>query len=1127
VNTEESNKSIPLEAGKKIAGTYTQRREISSNTSGIQWLAESDELKREVVLWILPEVVARDTKAIADLRLELRRNRQVVHPNIVRTHDLLEEKGWAALVLDTVPGSTLAELLAKQPDQRFDVAEIKSWVGPLCQTLEDAHQAGLLHRDVAPDTVYITRGGDVRLAPFGVTRAIIDALDRARIKPLNNGNLPYLSPQIVNGDRPVAADDTYAFGALLFHLLASKPPFYQGDLVPQVRKNEAPTVNALRNQLKPGGESVPAHWEKLIGQCLAKTREERPATIGEVATKLGIEAPSTKIAPVTQDGTATTTAAIQTAPAKEEKTAPQSAPKQEEKKPAQAPVPTPVLAPDAENISERPVDKLRAAAAASASETKDAPEPAAKKAPEEKQPFPRGAILANEDDQVQPSHASSKGKLALAASLVVGALLAWAFWPQKSDNASVASNPPREVSPIGITPAENTAPKKAAANPPPIAESTQSAEPKPAFKTTPPTETKSAEPVKAETPDKKSEPMVVAALSPTPTQKPVKKEKPEPAATPAATPTATPVTTPQPQTGESQPVSPELAAAEKKLADATAAAEAAAKNIQASVEAQQKLEATARELAETLDQRTKAIEAAKKTADTIAAQKAKKEETLKKADAEAEAARKAAEEKTKTAEALRKQMEETDAQFKEQEALRTKALAEIEEAKKNTTSTKEAIEQARKAVDEAKAQREQRESALLAAKEEAEKIVAAAEATRKAEEERRLAEQRAEEERRLAAQRAEEQKRLEAERAKQREQLSKQAAVAKQAAEEALKRAQDARKELDELERQRQEREVSIRKATEEAQKLLEAAKAAAEAASLPTDTMQEVNIAPIPDVTPTQVPTSAPTSAPTAVPSATPTSTAAPSPTETPAASLPAGGFENTIGMKFVPVPPAGDALFSIWVTRVDDFERFIKATGYRSTSYRQPGFDQKLDHPVVNVSWADAVAFCKWLTEKEQKEGKLAKNRAYRLPTDVEWSIAVGLPKEDGSTPEARDMSIADYYPWGKAWPPPEGAGNYTGQETGSDVAIKNYNDGYNWTSPVGSFNANQFGLYDMGGNVWQWTSDWFNGEKRTKVLRGGSWYNGALKLSLLASCRFHADPNTFTDNYGFRVVLGTVKD
>jgi len=92
---------------------------------------------------------------------------------------------------------------------------------------------------------------------------------------------------------------------------------------------------------------------------------------------------------------------------------------------------------------------------------------------------------------------------------------------------------------------------------------------------------------------------------------------------------------------------------------------------------------------------------------------------------------------------------------------------------------------------------------------------------------------------------------------------------------------------------------------------------------------------------------------------------------------------------------------------------------------------------------------------------------------------------------------------------------------------VAIKDYNDGFNWTSPVGSFNANQFGLYDMGGNVWQWTSDWFNGEKRTKVLRGGSWYNGALKLSLLASCRFHADPNTFTDNYGFRVVLGTVKE
>jgi formylglycine-generating enzyme required for sulfatase activity len=87
---------------------------------------------------------------------------------------------------------------------------------------------------------------------------------------------------------------------------------------------------------------------------------------------------------------------------------------------------------------------------------------------------------------------------------------------------------------------------------------------------------------------------------------------------------------------------------------------------------------------------------------------------------------------------------------------------------------------------------------------------------------------------------------------------------------------------------------------------------------------------------------------------------------------------------------------------------------------------------------------------------------------------------------------------------------------------VAIRGYNDGFVWTSPVGSFAANKFGLFDMGGNVWQWCMDSWNREAGGRVLRGGSWYNGALKLSLLSSCRIRAGNDSSTDNYGFRCVV-----
>jgi hypothetical protein len=240
------------------------------------------------------------------------------------------------------------------------------------------------------------------------------------------------------------------------------------------------------------------------------------------------------------------------------------------------------------------------------------------------------------------------------------------------------------------------------------------------------------------------------------------------------------------------------------------------------------------------------------------------------------------------------------------------------------------------------------------------------------------------------------------------------------------------------------------------------------------------------------------------------------PDPNTPPGAELAA--VVNSLGMNFTPV---GDVLFCIHLTRVKDFETFASATGLKSETWRNPGFKQGPDHPVVNVSWREAEAFCKWLTDKERKGGLLKNGETYRLPSDLEWSKAVGLPVEAGSTPEERDMGVQDVYPWGNQWPPPVGAGNYAGEETQNEIPIPNYNDGFPNTAPVGKFKANALGLHDMGGNVWQWVGDFWNSENRAKTLRGGSWYNGAIPLSLLSSCRISSSPDTLHDTYGFRIV------
>ena len=112
-----------------------------------------------------------------------------------------------------------------------------------------------------------------------------------------------------------------------------------------------------------------------------------------------------------------------------------------------------------------------------------------------------------------------------------------------------------------------------------------------------------------------------------------------------------------------------------------------------------------------------------------------------------------------------------------------------------------------------------------------------------------------------------------------------------------------------------------------------------------------------------------------------------------------PGQSWTNSLGMKFVPL---GDVRISVWETRVQDYDAFCSATGrHRDVA----DFVQGPTHPVVKVNWFDAVAFCKWLTDKERQENVLEDRQLYRLPTDLEWSAAVGLPKESGGTPEARD--------------------------------------------------------------------------------------------------------------------------
>jgi formylglycine-generating enzyme required for sulfatase activity len=239
---------------------------------------------------------------------------------------------------------------------------------------------------------------------------------------------------------------------------------------------------------------------------------------------------------------------------------------------------------------------------------------------------------------------------------------------------------------------------------------------------------------------------------------------------------------------------------------------------------------------------------------------------------------------------------------------------------------------------------------------------------------------------------------------------------------------------------------------------------------------------------------------------------------------------FVNSLGMKFVPVPGM-QTLFSVWDTRVQDYAAYAGAKKLKDRSWvmeQQDGVpvSREPDYPVVGVNWDDAKAFCQWLTEKESAEGKLPKGMQYRLPTDEEWSRAVGLPMEDGATPQERNGKNGVDFPWGISFPPSKAkVGNYADAALHESFPslkwLEGYTDGSATTSPVGAFAPNEYGLYDMGGNVWQWCEDLFEPGSIDHVLRGAAW-DDAARTNLLLSRRIHLTPGNRSNHSGFRCVL-----
>ena len=238
---------------------------------------------------------------------------------------------------------------------------------------------------------------------------------------------------------------------------------------------------------------------------------------------------------------------------------------------------------------------------------------------------------------------------------------------------------------------------------------------------------------------------------------------------------------------------------------------------------------------------------------------------------------------------------------------------------------------------------------------------------------------------------------------------------------------------------------------------------------------------------------------------------------------------YTNSLGMPFQPV---GEVLIGRYETRRRDFATFVEETGYLAVSgtmsytsngwedlgftWQDPGFLQSGDHPVVCVSYHDAVAFCTWLTQREIAAGRLGRDQAYRLLTETEWLRLVG----------------DRYYVWGDDWPPGGDVANLAGTEVmeanwpPDGVFAPDHFDGYARTAPVGSFRPDESGCYDVAGNVWEWGEETLAGDPATRRLFGGSWHNSNPSL-FEVTWRNGNRPDARNGSTGFRCVLANLRE
>src|ERR1700756_3257149 len=278
---------MALTLGSKL-GPYEIQSSLGAGGMGEVYRARDSRLKREVAIKVLPQALSLDADRLRRFEQEALATAALNHPNILAVFDIGTSEGSPYVVSELLEGETLRERLRSGP---IAVRRTLDYALQIAHGLAAAHEKGIIHRDVKPENLFLTKDGRVKILDFGLAKLAqaergvhtsLPTVTHGTEAGVVLGTAGYMSPEQVRGMTLDARSDIFSFGAILYEMLSGKQAFHgdtPADTMSAILKEEPP-------ELSEASRNVPAALERIVRHCLEKNPAERFQSASDVAFSL-------------------------------------------------------------------------------------------------------------------------------------------------------------------------------------------------------------------------------------------------------------------------------------------------------------------------------------------------------------------------------------------------------------------------------------------------------------------------------------------------------------------------------------------------------------------------------------------------------------------------------------------------------------------------------------------------------------------------------------------------------------------------------------------------------------------------------------------------------------------------